>query len=302
MADAMFEPADFLEESLPGPPRSSPVRVAVERHRGRPRRRRAGTPRSTAATGSRSTQDRPAESPAPLRALELVAAARTATRDGGLRRRGRGARRPGHERRAARRALRLRPRPAPGQAPGRRTRQGPGPPGHQGRHRRRRPDGQPARAAVRPRLEVPVVHDRPRRGARRQGRRLRPRRGRQAARQAPDRRRTRRTASRPWSPARRARTASPTPTSSSRPSSRRCRSSSRSSPRSRRSCRAECVLATNTSSLSITEMAAELRAPRAGRRLPLLQPGRRHAAARDHPGRADRRRHSRNGFRHRARP
>ncbi len=62
---------------------------------------------------------------------------------------------------------------------------------------------------------------------------------------------------------------------------------------------AECVLATNTSSLSIAEMASTSRAPRAGRRLPLLQPGRRHAAARDHPGRAHRRRHSRNGIRRR---
>ena len=62
---------------------------------------------------------------------------------------------------------------------------------------------------------------------------------------------------------------------------------------------AECVLATNTSSLSIAEMASTSRAPRARRRLPLLQPGRRHAAARDHPGRAHRRRHSRNGVRRR---
>ena len=47
---------------------------------------------------------------------------------------------------------------------------------------------------------------------------------------------------------------------------------------------AECVLATNTSSLSITEMAAELQHPRAGRGVPLLQPRRRDAAARDHQG------------------
>ena len=49
---------------------------------------------------------------------------------------------------------------------------------------------------------------------------------------------------------------------------------------------AQCVLATNTSSLSITEMASGLDAPRAGRGLPLLQPGRGHAAAGDHPRRA----------------
>ena len=64
----------------------------------------------------------------------------------------------------------------------------------------------------------------------------------------------------------------------------------------------ECVLATNTSSLSITEMASGLRAPRAGRRLPLLQPGRRHAAARDHPRRGHRRRGAGHGVRHRPHP
>ena len=61
----------------------------------------------------------------------------------------------------------------------------------------------------------------------------------------------------------------------------------------------ECVLATNTSSLSVTEMAAEAAAPRAGRRLPLLQPGRGAAAAGDRPGRADRRRDARHRLRHR---
>ena len=51
------------------------------------------------------------------------------------------------------------------------------------------------------------------------------------------------------------------------------------------------ILATNTSSLSITAMAAGLRAPGAGRRLPLLQPGRRAAAGRGRARRAHRRRH-----------
>ena len=60
-------------------------------------------------------------------------------------------------RRAARRPLRVRPGAEAGQAPRRRAGQGARAPGHQGRHRRRRPDGQPARAALRPRLEVPVV-------------------------------------------------------------------------------------------------------------------------------------------------
>ena len=64
----------------------------------------------------------------------------------------------------------------------------------------------------------------------------------------------------------------------------------------------ECVLATNTSSLSITEMASRLRAPRAGRRLPLLQPGRRDAAARDHPRRGHRRRGPGHGVRDRPHP
>jgi hypothetical protein len=64
----------------------------------------------------------------------------------------------------------------------------------------------------------------------------------------------------------------------------------------------ECVLATNTSSLSITEMASDLEHPGAGRGLPLLQPGRGHAAARDHPRREDRRRRAGHGVRHRQGP
>ena len=46
----------------------------------------------------------------------------------------------------------------------------------------------------------------------------------------------------------------------------------------------ECVLATNTSSLSVSEMAADLAASRAGDRLPLLQPGCCAAAARGDQG------------------
>ncbi len=52
----------------------------------------------------------------------------------------------------------------------------------------------------------------------------------------------------------------------------------------------ECILATNTSSLSVTAMAADLRAPRAAGGLPLLQPGGRDAAAGDRPRAQDRRR------------
>ena len=103
-----------------------------------------------------------------------------------LRRRGRGAGRPGHGRGAARRALRVRPGAAPRQAARRRAGQGAGPRGHQGRRRRRRADGLPARAAVRPAARGAGRADRPRPGARRQGRRLRARRDRQAARQGPD--------------------------------------------------------------------------------------------------------------------
>ena len=53
--------------------------------------------------------------------------------------------------------------------------------------------------------------------------------------------------------------------------------------------RPDCVLATNTSSLSVTEMAAGLARPVAGGGLPLLQPGRDDAAGRGGPGRCHRR-------------
>ena len=52
------------------------------------------------------------------------------------------------------------------------------------------------------------------------------------------------------------------------------------------------VLATNTSSLSVTEMAADLEHPERVVGLPLLQPGRGAAAAGDRPRRAHRRRHA----------
>ena len=52
-----------------------------------------------------------------------------------------------------------------------------------------------------------------------------------------------------------------------------------------------CVLATNTSSLSVTADGVRSRAPRAGRRLPLLQPGRGAAARRGGPRPGDGRRH-----------
>ena len=61
----------------------------------------------------------------------------------------------------------------------------------------------------------------------------------------------------------------------------------------------ECILATNTSSLSVTAMAEDLRAPRAPGGLPLLQPGGRDAAAGNRPRAEDRRRRA--GHRVRAR-
>ena len=217
----------------------------------------------------------------------------------GLRRRGRGGGRPAHARRDRGRALRLRPGAEAGQAPGRRAGQDAGPTGHQGRHRRRRPDGQPARAAVRP---APA-------GA---GRADRPGPGAWSTRawatstaeldgwpEGPAQRRQGSTATRPWSPARRARTASPTRTSSSRRSSRRWRSRSRSSPRSRPSCGPSASWRRNTSWPVDHRDGRRPAAPRAGRRVPLLQPGRGHAAAGDHPRRAHRRGHAGHGVRHR---
>ena len=132
----------------------------------------------------------------------------------GLRGGGRRARGDVEDARADRQPLRLRPGAEAGQAAGRRPGQGAGPPGHQGRHRRRRPDGQPARAALPAPPRGAGRADRPRPGAGRQGCGLRPRRDRQAARQGPDQPGQARTASRVWSPApSTSRTSSPTPTS-----------------------------------------------------------------------------------------
>ena len=215
IADAMFEPADFLERVAgAGRPRSCAARSSSSAPRSTGRG--AGTRPLAEAKGIVDSEG--ARRPGPYRALELIALAGPRPRRG-LRRRGRGAGRPGHERRAARRAVRVRPRAAR-QAPGRRAGQGARPPGHQGRRRRRRSDGQPARAAVRAAARGAGRDDRPRPGARGQGRRLRARRDRQAARQGrvnPDKA-NRLKALVTGSPTR---TPSPTPTSSSRPSSRR---------------------------------------------------------------------------------
>ena len=111
------------------------------------------------------------------------------------------------------------------------------------------------------RLQVPVRHHRPRPGARRQGRRLHPRRDRQARGEGPHRRATRRTACGRSSPARPTRPTSRTATGSSRPSSRSSASSSRCSPRSSSIIADDAILATNTSSLSVEEIGAKLAHP-----------------------------------------
>ena len=59
----------------------------------------------------------------------------------------------------------------------------------------------------------------------------------------------------------------------------------------------DCVLATNTSSLSVSQMASRLAAPRARRRPALLQPGGRAAAGGGRPRREDGRRHAGHGLR-----
>ena len=118
MADALLEPADFLEESVAWAARVLTGEITVER----PEVDREETRWNAAIRRAKAVADvktgRQARSP--YAALDLLAAARTVTRRRGLRRRGRGARGPAHDRRAARRALCLRPRAEAGQAPGRR--------------------------------------------------------------------------------------------------------------------------------------------------------------------------------------
>jgi hypothetical protein len=186
--------------------------------RGRPRRGLGRRP----SAGARASPTRVhGATPAPYRALDLIEAARTAPYDEGFAPRTRRSSSwiMGEELRAGLYAFDLTQKRAkrPAGAPDKVA----GPGGHQGRRRRRRADGLAARAAVRAAPRGAGRPHRPRPGARRQGRRLRPRRGRQAARQGPDdqdkanRLKALVTGGRP------ARTPSPTPTSSSRPCSRR---------------------------------------------------------------------------------
>ena len=144
------------------------------------------------------------------------------------------------------------------------------------------------------RLEVPVVLTDVDAGARRRGRRGDPRRARQRARR--EGRLARGQGALPRLD-RRPRATGPTPTRAATSCSRRC---SRSSPSSRRSSARssevvspECLLVTNTSSLSVAAMAAGLEHPERVVGHPLLQPRRRAAARRGRPDAGDRRRDAR---------
>ena len=186
IADAMFEPADFLEESLRWAARVA-GRASVDGRSGPrwPTRPPSGTP---AVADARFLTDGKLHgaAPAPYRALDLVAAARTATRDEGFAAEDEALADLllSDELRAGLYAFDLvqkrakRPAGAPDRALARH--------GHQGRRRRRRADGRPDRAAVRPPAAGPGRDDRPRPGPGGLRRRLRARRDRQAAVPRPD--------------------------------------------------------------------------------------------------------------------
>ena len=167
IADALFEPADFLERSLEWAAVVVRGETTVTAADGRPSdivgRRRSTSP------GPRWTSGCTAPPPAPYRALDLLALAKdapfadgTAAEDEAL-----ADLVLSEELRSGLYAFDLVQRRAkrPAGAPG----QGAGPPGHQGRHRRRRPDGEPAGAAVRPAARGAGGADRPRPGPGRQG-------------------------------------------------------------------------------------------------------------------------------------
>ena len=183
--DTIFEPADFLERSLAWAASVVTGEITVER----PEVDRSEMWDAVIGFARKTLDDRLHGAPlAPYRALELLRLAKDADRSPtGTAAEDEALADLVTVRPVARRALRVRPGPAPGQEAGRRTVAVAGARRHQGRHRRCRPDGRPDRAAVRAPPGGAGRADRPRPGARRQGRRLRPRRDRQAGGQEADR-------------------------------------------------------------------------------------------------------------------
>ena len=169
IADVLFEPADFLERSLEWAAGVVRGEITVDAARGRPGHvgRRART-----SPGSSSTSGCTARCPSAVPGAGAARAGQGRAVRRRHRRRGRGARRPGHERRSCAAAC-TRSTWCSGGPSGRPARPDTGlaRDGHQGRHRRRRPDGLPARAAVRPPAGGAGGADRPRPGPGRQGRR-----------------------------------------------------------------------------------------------------------------------------------
>ena len=297
LADAVFGGPTSSSSRCSGRPPCSAARSPSSAPRSTAAR--PGTRRSRAPSGIVAVEDRRRLARPPAKAVELIAAARDPDRDEGFAAEDDAldAMSQTAELRAV--ALRVRPRAEAGQAPRRCARQVAGPPGHQGRHRRRRPDGQPARAAVRTPPRGAGRPHRPRPGARRQGRRLRPRRDRQAARQGPDQ-----------------------PGQGQPPQGaghRRDRQEDGFADADfvieavfeemsvkkqvfadvEKVVSPECVLATNTSSLSITEMAADLEHPERVVGFHFFNPVAVMPLLEIVKGDADRRRHAGHGVRHR---
>ena len=173
IADAMFEPADFLEESLRW---ASLVLTGAETvsRQGRPdaadlAARAAGTEEewAQAVAAARLFIDGKVHgaAPAPVPGPGPGRGGAYRLQGRGVRRRGRRPGRPAALRGAARRPVRVRPRAEARQAPGRRAGQVPCPARHQGRRRRRGPDGGADRPAVRQAAAGSRRDDRPRPGA-----------------------------------------------------------------------------------------------------------------------------------------
>ena len=130
------------------------------------------------------------------------------------------------------------------------------------------------------------MHDRPRPGARRQGRGLRPRRDRQAARQGPDRPATRPTGSRRLVTGSTDKAAFADADFVIEAVFEELEVKQQVFAEVEAVVSPECVLATNTSSLSVTAMAAELEHPERVVGFHFFNPVAVHAAAGDRPGRA----------------